>query len=237
VSIIKYIDEKFYGKYGDHWDDDLFRDYLLKRLESDFVCMDYGAGRGKLKQVNIKGIVNKVVGVDIDEAVNDNPNIEEAKLLDISDLKIPYEDSMFDLVFSDNVFEHVEYPEKVLREIYRVLKPGGIFIAKTPNKYHYMPIVARLTPLSFHKYYNQLRGRNITDTFPTFYRCNSKYDVKYYSSKAGFSSATLEYWEGRPEYLRITTITYLFGMLYERIVNMTNLFSPFRSVLVFELKK
>ena len=237
MSITQYFDKIFYRDYGDHWDDLFFREYLLSRVESNFICLDYGAGRGKLEQVNIQGIVNKIVGVDIDDAVHDNPNIDEAKLIDLHDLKIPYDDNTFDLIFSDNVFEHVEFPENVLREIYRVLKPSGIFIAKTPNKYHYMPIIARLTPLSFHKYYNQLRGRDSVDTFPTFYRCNSRRDVRKYASKVGFEKVTLEFWEGRPEYLRIFAITYIIGMLYERVVNMTNLLAPMRSVLVFELKK
>ena len=44
---------------------------------------------------------------------------------DIHDLK--YEDNTFDLAFS-NIFDHSLYPEKFISEIYRVLKPNGIFI-------------------------------------------------------------------------------------------------------------
>ena len=39
------------------------------------------------------------------------------------------------------------------------LKPGGCFFGKTPNRNHYMPLAARLTPLSFHKWFNKKRGR------------------------------------------------------------------------------
>lgn len=237
MSLVEYMDNKFYAGYGSQWDDVLFRKFLLKKINRDFVCLDYGAGRGKVKQLNLREFVNKVVGVDIDDAVFENPLIEEAKRLEAPDFKIPYDNDLFDLVFSDNVFEHVEFPESVFKEIYRVLKPGGLFIAKTPNKFHYMPIIARFTPLSFHKFYNKLRGRDSVDTFPTFYRCNSKYDVKKYAFKAKFSDVSTSYWEGRPEYLRLSFITYIPGMLYERIVNATGALSIFRSVLVFELKK
>ena len=54
---------------------------------------------------------------------------------------IPYANETFDLVFSDNVVEHLSDPNAVLNEVRRVLKPGGLFFAKTPNKKHYMPLI------------------------------------------------------------------------------------------------
>jgi SAM-dependent methyltransferase len=41
--------------------------------------------------------------------------------------KIPAPDESFDLVFSFNAMEHFADPRKVIKEIYRVLKPGGYF--------------------------------------------------------------------------------------------------------------
>ena len=42
---------------------------------------------------------------------------------------LPYGDGRFDAVFSTNVFEHVMEPEAMLREIRRVLRPGGSFLS------------------------------------------------------------------------------------------------------------
>ena len=75
----------------------------------------------------------------------------------------------FDRVFADNVLEHLPDRLTVFREIARVLKPGGVFLFKTPNKTHDMPTLARLTPHRFHPFVNRIRGRAETDAFPTRY--------------------------------------------------------------------
>ncbi|MDR1112000.1 MAG: class I SAM-dependent methyltransferase [Deltaproteobacteria bacterium] len=46
---------------------------------------------------------------------------------------LPYPDQSFDLVTSTEVIEHLENPRLFLREIARVLRPGGHAILSTPN--------------------------------------------------------------------------------------------------------
>jgi SAM-dependent methyltransferase len=49
--------------------------------------------------------------------------------------RLPFDDGFFDVVISDQVFEHVmDYPGTI-REIHRVLKPGGAFMHVFPSKY------------------------------------------------------------------------------------------------------
>ncbi|MCB9623525.1 MAG: class I SAM-dependent methyltransferase [Sandaracinus sp.] len=40
---------------------------------------------------------------------------------------LPFEDQSFDFIYSKQVFEHVRYPEQLLGEVRRVLRPGGAF--------------------------------------------------------------------------------------------------------------
>lgn len=234
-SVIKWIDNNWYQTFARNWDDLLFRERILDQIKPDSVILDLGAGAGIVSQMNFKGLVGKVCGVDLDPRVADNPMLDEGRVSDAGE--VPYGDGLFDVVFSDNVLEHLDTPLAVYREVVRVLKPGGVFMFKTTNKWHYMPTIARLTPHGFHQFVNRLRGRAEVDTFPTRYRTNTKGDVVQLAAESGLVVESIERIEGRPEYLRMIWPTYLLGTLYERLVNSTRLLQPFRILLVGALRK
>lgn len=233
--MISYLDRTLYPRHGKNWDDQLFRERILKHLGPDTVVLDLGAGAGVVAAMNFRGLAKRVCGVDLDPRVVENPLLDEGRIADAGG--IPYPDAQFDLVFADNVVEHLDEPTLVFGEVRRVLKPGGIFLFKTPNKHHYMPAIARLTPHRFHQFINRLRGREEIDTFPTRYRANTLRDVRRVAREAGFQLISVDRFEGRPEYLRLSWPTYLGGFLYERLVNATSLLAPFRILLVAELAK
>jgi len=180
--------------------------------------------------MNFRGMCALVCGVDVSAAVFENPFLDTAKV--IAEGQIPFETNSFDVVFSDNVLEHLVDPVSTFKEIRRVLKPGGVFVAKTPNRLHYMPMIAALTPLWFHKLYNNWRGRKTDDTFPTMYRANTEADLRRHASDAQLTVKEISFVEGRPEYLRIAFPTYLAGLLYEKLVNSSGLLRRFRCVVM-----
>lgn len=47
-------------------------------------------------------------------------------------LEMKFEDNYFDYAICGEVIEHIDEPEKLVKEIYRIMKPGGIFSISTP---------------------------------------------------------------------------------------------------------
>jgi len=229
------LDRALYPGQSSNWDDCIFRDRILSHLNPTAIVLDIGAGAGIVSQMNFKGMVARVCGIDLDRRVEGNPMLDEGRLSDAG--RIPYSDVSFDVVFADNVMEHLADPLAVFGEVRRVLRPGGVFLFKTPNKTHYMPTIARLTPHCLHQFVNRLRGRADEDTFPTLYRANTISDVQRLAASAGLTVDRLERIEGRPEYLRITWPTYLVGAAYERLVNAFKIFEMFRILLIVQLRK
>lgn len=234
-GIVAALDRRFYPGVEKNWDDRLFRERILTSLRPEFHVLDLGAGAGIVEQMNFRGKVARVCGVDLDPRVVENPMLDEGRIADGK--SIPYGDAEFDLVFSDNVMEHLDDPVAVLKEVRRVFKPGGRLLFKTPNRTHYMPLIARLTPHWFHQSVNRWRGRAEVDIFPTLYRVNTSRHVHTTAAKAGLNVLSVLHVESRPEYLRMAWPAYLCGIIYERIVNGGKWLEPFRILLIAELKK
>lgn len=233
MTVRDFLDRSLYSAYEDLWDVKLFRNEVISSLRPGVRVLDVGAGRGALKELSFRGMGAEIWGVDVDPAVLTNPNLDKAFVTSASALT-GVENQSIDVVISCNVLEHVSDPKALLGEIRRVLKPGGVFLAKTPNKFHYMPLVASLTPIWFHRLYNRWRGREEVDTFPTRYLLNSRRAVARMAESVGLEVDRLWTVEGRPEYLRLTPPTYLIGWIYERLVNVLRL-TDLRGVLFIHL--
>ncbi|HUG92005.1 MAG TPA: class I SAM-dependent methyltransferase [Planctomycetaceae bacterium] len=228
--ITAWLDRALYPRHGDRWDDELFRAAVLERLAPDSRVLDLGAGRGVVRQMDVRGCAGRVCGVDPDGRVLENPQLDEARIG--TGEAIPYPDGTFDVVFADNVLEHLAEPPATFREVRRVLKPGGVFLVKTPNRRHYVPTIARITPQSFHRRVNRRRGRDDADTFPTLYRANTPRALERLAGNAGLDVRHIRLIEGRPEYLRTFWPLYPLGWLYERLVNGVPGLSGFRVVMI-----
>lgn len=152
-------------------------------LRPDSIVLDFGAGRGaglvddpvpyRRSLRLLRGKVRKVIGVDVDEAVHLNSGLDEAHRIEPG-APLPIADNSVDLIVADFVFEHIAEPERCAAELDRVLRPGGWICARTPNRWNYVAIGARLVPEKLHeKLLTRLQPeRKREDVFPTWYRMN-----------------------------------------------------------------
>lgn len=228
--LTRWLDRRFYPEHRHRWDDLLFRDVILEELRPEDRVLDLGAGAGRVVEMDFRGHARRICGVDPDERVLDNPFLDEARVG--YGESIPWDDESFDLVFADNVLEHLSDPVAVFREVRRVLAPGGRLLVKTPNFWHYVPLLASATPHGFHQRYNAWRGRDEGDTFPTVYRANTPRALREIAARSGFAVREVRLVEGRPEYLRLTAPTYLAGIAYERVVNRVGPLQRFRVLMI-----
>jgi SAM-dependent methyltransferase len=128
-----------------------------------------------------------------------NPFLDHAEVIEPG-AALPYPDDHFDIIFSRYVFEHIDNAEFVAGELLRVVKPGGLIAAVTPNKFGYIAIGATLVPNRAHiKALRRIQPeRKAEDVFPTRYRMNTAGTLrKLFGSGADVSIA---YWSPEPAY-------------------------------------
>jgi SAM-dependent methyltransferase len=167
-------------------------------LQKNHTVLDLGAGRAAwLEDINpyrrelrlLKGKCAKVVAADVDSVVMENKAVDERVHLKPGE-RLPFSDESFDLVIADYVLEHIDDPMAFCKEIKRILKPGGLFAARTPHKYCYVAVAARLVNNTRHlKVLKWVQpNRKEMDIFPTRYRMNTLKEIRgYFDSFEDFS--------------------------------------------------
>ena len=143
---VKDITGKHYGNLFksfssvSYWDEPV--KLLRQRLERNGISiadieskktLDAGCGGGRyavawrlLGASPVSGLDISPINIEdanrrVKEAEINNINFQEGNVLDI-----PYEDEEFDIVFSNGVLHHTTDWEKGIKELVRVLKPGGL---------------------------------------------------------------------------------------------------------------
>ena len=147
---------------------------------------EVGCGRGALVDTggpggaweDLRGEGRLVVGIDIDEAGRENPAIDEFRRIG-PDGRWPLDDASVDLAVSDFVLEHVTDPDAFVAELARVLRPGGVYIARTISRRSPLAAAARIVPNDRHaQALERLQpGREARDVFRTAYKMNTRRDL------------------------------------------------------------
>jgi SAM-dependent methyltransferase len=233
---------RFYSPPSEKWDGTRKFYHLCARaltlVEHDTrQILEVGAGPSNQSSRYLASL-GSVTGLDPDPLVRTNDALTRSVVL--RDQRYPFPDSCFDLAVSDYVVEHLRDPLTHLSELYRVLKVGGSYVFRTPNRFHYVPLVASLTPHWFHEAVaNRARGipPEAHSPYPTVYAMNTARSIGNLARSAGFTVEGIDYIEGEPWYGMFSRLAFLVMMGYERLVNSTELFAPARANLFVVLRK
>ncbi|MBU3549913.1 class I SAM-dependent methyltransferase [Polynucleobacter sp. MWH-Berg-3C6] len=111
-------------------------------------AIEYGPGSGIYLGVLAEDCAD-VIGADIEPAYLSGierllDKFENLQILvdDIQESKL--EDASFGLVLCTEVLEHVPSPELALHTLYRILRPGGILILTTPQRFSFMELFSKI---------------------------------------------------------------------------------------------
>lgn len=142
-SVAQYDSAEGYDLYAPYYEKDhayldSFERSELFELMGDvqgLEVLDVGCGTGRMVE-NLKKFGAKVTGVDVSEKMlaiaKKRFSTSEFVLGDIEDL--PFEDESFDMVVATFVIVHLAALQRAFDEVYRVLKPGGVFLLSNINQ-------------------------------------------------------------------------------------------------------
>lgn len=95
-------------------------------------ALDLGCGTGEMIRLLLQADpAREVCGIDLSEKMLAAARAklpEKVPLLQADSEAIPFPDGAFDVVYCNDSFHHYPAPQRVLREVRRVLKPGGRFL-------------------------------------------------------------------------------------------------------------
>lgn len=178
--------KEFFDQVASEWEeisrqyyDESIKNKIIEKqiLKPDMTAVDLGSGDGYISRA-VAGIVKKVIAIDISgemleqlqkkAAQNAIKNIET---IETEAQEVPLQDSTADIVFANMFLHHIEDPEEIIHEIFRIVKPGGMAVVS-----------------DFHQHENDEMKKKMHDVWNGF----NISDIKKWFKKSGFKNINVE---------------------------------------------
>jgi ubiquinone/menaquinone biosynthesis C-methylase UbiE len=145
-EVHKGYEEHLLGDYRNFWWNKEFLDLMAGRLEMERYrrLLDVGCGLCHWSRLLVEYLAKpaEIFGVDNNKqwtkgnaAAEAYFNLHQAslELVDADAQSLPFEDGSFDIVTCQTLLIHLKDPALALREMKRVLRPGGMILCAEPN--------------------------------------------------------------------------------------------------------
>ncbi len=198
--------------------------YLIKQI-SQFLCrnqdesdvpaiLNIGAGRSTMIEQHLadSGCAFICDRIDVEDCAVEFPNAGSAWQCSVEKMT-PLESGRYAAAFANYVLEHVRDLKGAASEIFRVLRPGGLFVTSVPNLTAPEFLIARNAPASLQRAMTQGKG------FETSYSWQTIGDLARIFEGAGFIAEDTAYWTFTEGYLGRFPVVNILSRLYDRAVS------------------
>lgn len=179
-----------------------------------------------------------IVAVDISASELDkNRDVADRRVGDVTH-HIPLASNSSDIVASRYVLEHLRGVDGFVREAYRVLRPGGVFVTLFPNKSAPFSLINRMlpSPLARTVGYALKDGGREFGIFPAYYEHCSPSAFRRLLEIEGFSRVDVQVSYYQAGYFNFFAPLAIFFLCYEKVISRLRLTDLSAHVLVCAYK-
>jgi SAM-dependent methyltransferase len=193
----------------------------VERLPAGALVVDLGGGRECSFLPHISGGHRaRIVAVDVSaEELAQNTSVDETRVANAAE-HLPFADGEVDLLVSRTLLEHVDGVDAAVRNIARVLRPGGHTLHLVPGRYALFAIVARAVPFDIAKRFLHLlipASRGVVE-FEVYYDQTHPRALERIFTAADFREVDVDCTWDQAGYFHAIFPVFLLVLLYQRLV-------------------